>query len=95
MVGCYTNNIVYDRLAPGVLAELQKKNPIAGNGHRRFRHHQYLTPGHGHPKLREHLVVVIALMQAQNQWDDFLDSLTRVYPKFGDQIAMAMGYYGD
>ena len=95
VVGCYTNNIVYDRLAPGVLAELQKKNPIAGNGHRRFRHHQYLTPGHGYPKLREHLVVVIALMRAQNQWDDFMDSLTRVYPKFGDQIAMAMGHYGD
>ena len=58
IVGHYTNEIVYKRLAPGVLDELRKKNPIIPEGYRKHRHHQFLTPEHGHPKLREHLLGV-------------------------------------
>ena len=95
VVGCYTNDIVYDRLAPGVLKELQSRNPVTINGHRRFRHHQYLTPDHGHPKLREHLIGVIALMRSYNDWDDFKRGLSRSFPKPDEQIAMAMGKEGE
>jgi hypothetical protein len=63
LIGKLTNNIVYERLAPAVLDELKRKNPRLASGSRRTKHHQWLTSGFGHPKLREHLAKVIALMQ--------------------------------
>ena len=61
VIGHYTNNFVYERLAPGLLTELQTLNPIETNGARRHRHHQWFTPELGHPKLKEHLAAVTAL----------------------------------
>lgn len=93
IVGHFTNDIVYERLAPGVLDELRKKNPTMPEGYRKHKHHQFLTPEHGHPKLREHLLGVIALMKSHERMDEFMQSLSRVYPKTDEQIAMAMGNY--
>jgi len=84
---------VYERLAPRILDELRKKNPIMPEGYRKHRHHLFPTPEHGHPKLREHLSGVIALMRTHERWDEFMQSLTRAYPKTNEQIAMAMGNY--
>ena len=81
IVGKYTNDIVYERLAPGVLEELKRVNPIDGKGHRKQRHHQWLTGDVGHPKLREHLIAIIALMNAAPSWDSFERMLQRAYPK--------------
>ena len=81
IVGKYTNDIVYERLAPGVLEELKRVNPIDEKGHRKQRHHQWLTGDVGHPKLREHLIGIIALMNAAPTWDSFERMLQRAYPK--------------
>ena len=35
VIGHYINNIVYKRLAPAVLKELQRKNPITEKGYRK------------------------------------------------------------
>ena len=35
VIGRYTNNIVYERLAPGVLDELKRRNPTLSSGRRR------------------------------------------------------------
>ena len=40
LIGLYTNQIVYERLAHGVLAELQRLNPTVSPGYRRNKHHQ-------------------------------------------------------
>ena len=64
LVGKLTRNIVYDRLAPGVRKELERLNPKDPRGRRKVRHHQYLTPDIGHPKLQEHLTQVVTLMRA-------------------------------
>jgi hypothetical protein len=74
---------VYDRLAPGVLAELRKKNPITPKGYRKYKHFQWLTEDVGHPRLREHLAAVIALMKASSKWDHFKRYIERVFPRFG------------
>ena len=66
LVGKLTNDIVYDRLAPGVLDELKRKNPKDEKGHRKHKLFQWLTDDIGHPKLREHLVAVITLMKASS-----------------------------
>lgn len=81
LIGKLTNNIVYARLAPQVLEELRKKNPRTATGHRRHKHHQWLSQGFGHPKLREHLAKVIALMQISSTWEEFMVRLDYVAPK--------------
>lgn len=70
-VGHLTNNLVYKRLAPGVLAELRAKNPTTESGRRKHAHHQWLTPEMGHPKLLHHLGKVTALMTICETWDAF------------------------
>ena len=90
VVGHYTNDVVYDRLAPSVLDELRKLNPPDEKGHRPHKHHQWLTPDIGHPKLRDHISGVIALMKSTDDWMQFKKTLNRVYPKkkIGDTIEM-------
>jgi hypothetical protein len=81
LVGKLTENIVYSRLAPAVLEELKRKNPKMASGHRRTKHHQWLTSQMGHPKLREHLAKVVALMQVSTSWDEFMTRLDYVAPR--------------
>jgi len=88
VIGHYTNDLVYKRLAPGVLNELKEKNPSIKSGYRKRRHHQWLTDNIGIPKLKEHLIGLIALMKAAPNWRKFLDMANRVYPKYGDTIPM-------
>ena len=81
VVGHYTNDIVWDRLAPGVKAELEKLNPRNTSGNRRSRHHQWLTNDVGHPALQQHLIGVMAIMRGTLQWGAFQRALQRAYPK--------------
>ncbi len=84
LVGRLTNDIIYSRLAPGVLDELKKKNPKDQRGRLKRKHFQWLTEDIGHPKLREHLASVTTLMKASNKWDDFKRMLNRALPKWVD-----------
>jgi hypothetical protein len=88
VVGKYTNDIVYERLAPRVLEELKEKNPPDEKGRRPHKHHQWLTKDIGHPKLREHLSNVIVLMKAATTWETFYRMVQRALPKFGDTIPL-------
>lgn len=81
VVGHYTNDIIYERLAPGVLEELRNRNPILPSGNRKHRHHQHLTPDHGHPALQRHIEGVIALMRVSESWEAFMVLLEKAYPK--------------
>ena len=80
-VGHWTNNVIYHRLAPGVLKDLREKNPVTKNGRRKRSHHQWFTEDVGHPKLQEHIQAVLALMRASDTWDDFEKMLNRALPK--------------
>lgn len=89
LMGLYTNQFVYDRLAPGVLDELNRRNPIdSDTGHRKHRHHQWFTPDIGHPKLREHLASVIGIMKVSNTWDTFKRRMDIAHPKPGTTIPL-------
>lgn len=90
VIGHYINDFVYSRIAPVLLDELRKKNPvIPDTGSRKSKHHQWLTPDFGHPKLKEHLSGVMALGRASGyDWVVFLRLLDRSYPKFGQTIKM-------
>jgi hypothetical protein len=79
--GLLTNDIVYDRLAPGVLEELKRVNPKDEVGRRKHRHFQWLTSNRGYPKLREHLGAVVATMRLSGDWHDFMAKLDKYYPR--------------
>lgn len=87
-VGQYTNDIVYARLAPGILEELQAKNPINEHGRRKARHHQWLTDDVGHPALAQHLYATIGLMRASASWQQFMTMLNMAFPKRGDNLML-------
>ena len=82
LVGKLTNDIVYDRLAPAVREELEKRNPKLPSGRRRHKQFQYLSPDIGHPKLRELLASVVTLMKVAANWRKFKEMLNRALPKY-------------
>ncbi len=90
VIGHYTNDMVYARLAPAVLRELKRRNPTLPTGRRRHTHHQWFTPDIGHPKLKEHLAAVIALMRASPNWMVFQRNLQRAFPRLNEQIPLAI-----
>ena len=88
IVGKYTNDLVYERLADGIMDELQRRNPKDEKGQRQVRHHQWLTADVGHPALAQHLHAVIGFMRASSTWDQFYRLLQRAFPKKGQTIPM-------
>jgi hypothetical protein len=88
LVGKITNNLVYERIAPGVLSELRKIVPRDEKGRGIYKFHQRLTPDVGHPKLTEHLAGIIALMRASSQWDRFSRLVNRAFPRYGDTLVL-------
>jgi hypothetical protein len=82
LVGKLTLDLVYERLAPGVRAELERKNPKDEKGRRKRKHHVWLTEDVGDPRLREHLASVIALMRASDTWAVFKGLINRALPRY-------------
>lgn len=90
VVGKYTLDIVYERLAPGLVDELKERNPKSEAGHRRTKHHQWLTDDVGHPALTNHIHAVMGLMRASRTWEMFKELLDAAFPKKGTQFRLAM-----
>jgi P63C domain len=55
VLGHITNNLIYKRLAPGVLSELHNMIPRDEKGRLKAKLHQGLTENYDHPKLREQI----------------------------------------
>lgn len=88
-VGHWTNNVIYNRLAPGVREALKKKNPRESkSGNRKHKDHQFLTRNYGHPELQELLSNVIFMMRACSTFEEFENMLDVAKPKYGDTIKM-------
>ncbi len=88
-VAGYTKDIVYARLAPHIIAELEKRNPIE-NGRRQNKHHQWLTDDVGHPALAQHIHAVVTLMRIAPNWDQFKLWLDTAHPKKGDTLQLPL-----
>lgn len=87
-VAHYTKDIVYARLAPRILEELEAKNPRDEYGRRKAKHHQWLTEDVGHPALAQHLHAVLGLMRASTSWQQFRAMLDMAFPKHGDTMLL-------
>lgn len=90
VVGHITNDVIYARLAPGIIRELQRRNPRLPGGGRDHKHHQHLTDDTGYPELRALLTGVVALMRASTTWGGFERLLERSYPKFNDTLPLLL-----
>lgn len=87
-VGNYTKDVVYERLAPELIEEMQRINPKDDLGNRKGRHHQLLTQDVGLPALSQHFHLVLTLMRASSNWEEFKLSLDRFVPKKNDNFLL-------
>lgn len=87
VVGKWTNDFC-ERMAPGVLAEIQRTVPRDDKGRPKVRYHQMLTEQVGHPKLREFLEGINALMRISGDWNTFQDHLSRAYPHYDETLQL-------
>jgi len=90
VVGTYTNDLVYERLAPGLLKELKKINPKDDKGNRKSTYQQWLTEDIGHPALAQHLHAVMGFMRAASTWDQFYRMMQRAFPKKDETIPLLL-----
>ncbi|MBD2107282.1 P63C domain-containing protein [Nodosilinea sp. FACHB-13] len=93
--GKITNDIVYKRLAPGVLEELRDTVPKTKSGNRKHRFFQKLTPDIGHPKLREHLSSVVTIMKLSDSYTDFQRKLDKIHPKYNETLPLDLDFSED
>lgn len=84
--GKLTNDIVYERLAPGVLAELKRVQVRNAAGKPKHKLFQRLTTNDGYPRLREHLGSVVMLMKLSSSYDEFRARLDIFHPKFEQPV---------
>ncbi len=89
IVGKLVKKLIYEPLPPGVLPELERRNPPDEKGYRRHRHHQLLTTETGHPHLDKQLVEVTTLMRVSETKAEFDRLFARAFPKRGQQMALA------
>ena len=78
--GKLVNNLIYCRLAPGVLAELDRKNPVVKKGRRANKHYKWLTENVGHPKLLQLLGSEVTLMKLSKEWAEFTALVDGFHP---------------
>jgi hypothetical protein len=83
--GVLTNDIVYGRLAPGLLEELKA---LSKGSERKAHLHRRLTQDIGHPRLREHLASVVTIMKLSDKYPDFISKLNRIHQRFGKTIPL-------
>jgi len=92
VVAHYTRNLVYERIAPGLLEELEKKTPPNERGWRPNKLHQWLTEDLGNPLLAQHLHSLIMFQRfALNSgygWKRFLKIVDKAMPKRGDTLSL-------
>lgn len=93
--GYLTNDIIYKRIAPGVLDELKRVTPRSDSG--KLKHHLFrrLTQNIGYPKLREHIGSVVTIMKLSDEWQGFMEKLNRLHPRFGETPQLPFGFNMD
>lgn len=93
--GTLTTDIVWKRIAPGVLTELKRVLPKNEKGRSKGTLSQALTRNIGYPKLREHLGATVAYMTVSPDYPSFIKTLDAHRPRFHDQLELPFEYRPD
>lgn len=89
VIGYWINDIVYQRIAPVVHSTLNELNPKDDNGHRKYKHHQFLSTDVGKKALAEYLssIHTIAIV-SDYDWARFMKYVDKRYPKQYQQLTI-------
>ncbi|MFA6449405.1 MAG: P63C domain-containing protein [bacterium] len=94
VVAHYTRDLVYERIAPGLLEELDKKSPKDETGNRKNKLHQWLTDDVGNPMLSQHLHTLIMFQRLALAngygWNRFVKMVDKVLPKRGATLELPL-----
>lgn len=94
VVAHYTKDLVYSRLGPGVLEELETKTPKNDKGRRPNKLHQWLTEDVGNPMLAQHLHAILMFQRLAiangYSWNKFLLTVDQVLPKRGSTLELPL-----
>jgi hypothetical protein len=92
VVAHYTRDLVYERMATGLLEELEKKSPKNEKGNRKNKLHQWLTDEIGDPMLAQHLhsLILFQRLAISNGygWNRFVKMVDKVLPKRGSNLEL-------
>lgn len=92
VVAYYTRDLVYERIAPDLLQELEGKSPKDESGKRKNKLHQWLTEDIGDPMLAQHLhsLVMFQRLALSNGygWNRFVKMVDKVLPKRGSNLKL-------
>jgi hypothetical protein len=92
IVAHYTRDLVYERIASGLLQELEAKSPKNSRGQRKNKLFQWLTEDIGHPMLAQHLhsLIMFQRLALSNGygWNRFLRMVDKVLPKKGSNMEL-------
>jgi hypothetical protein len=80
--GCLTNNLIYRRLAPGLLKRLKERRSERGSPSNKL--HSWLSMDTGFPEVLVHLGTVVGLMKLHTNYEEFekqLDTVAPIYPE--------------
>ncbi len=92
VVAYYTRDLVYERIAPGLLQELEHKTPKDEKGRRKHKMQQWLTEDVGDPMLAQHLHSLVMFqrlaLSSGYGWNRFLRMVDKVLPKKGATLEL-------
>jgi hypothetical protein len=90
VVAHYTRDLVYQRIAPKLLEELEQKSPKNDTGNRPNKLHQWLTDDIGNPLLAQHLHSLIMFQRLAISsgfgWNRYVKMVDQVMPKRGTTL---------
>jgi hypothetical protein len=97
VVAHYTRDLVYERIGPGLLQELEQKSPKDEKGRRPSKLHQWLTEDIGDPLLAQHMhsIIMFQRLAIANGfgWKRFLNMVDQVLPKRGSTLEIPFTNY--
>lgn len=79
-MGKIINLMIYERLPPGILNEIQHKNPVMENGRRANKNYNFLTADVGDPHLNHLVNGSIAIMRGAIDKEMFWEIYNRSFP---------------
>ena len=96
IVGNYPRDLVFERIAPGLLPELERKSPKDDKGNRPNKLHQWLTKDIGDPMLAQHLHTLVMFQRLAiangHGWQRFVKTVDQVLPKKGSTLELPLEF---
>ena len=86
--GKIIKKIIFENLPPGVLEELERRNPPNGKWQRKSRMAQLLSSEIGHPHVEKLVAVNTMLLKISDNREGFWRAYARAFPKVGDQLEL-------